>query len=276
MKKCLNIILALVLFFSAAQPAFAAAERRGIDVSQWQGSIDYRQVKDAGIRIVYIKAGEGADSIDPDFERNYQSAKRNRLHVGLYHYVTARTISEGRRQAHFFASLINEKECTCRPVMDFEQVAGLTKAQANRIALAYLRELQNLTGYRPVVYSDAYDAQTLWSKSVARYPLWIADYGESTPSSLGNWNRWEGFQYSDKGRIPGISGMVDLDRFRDGMYLNLSERCQKRPRTHHVKKGETLQRIAKIHRTTVLRIVELNRIDYPFSIRNGDTLIIKK
>lgn len=276
MKKCLNVILALLLFLSAAQPAFAAAERRGIDVSQWQGAIHYRQVKDSGIRIVYIKAGEGADSVDPYFERNYRGAKRSRLHVGFYHYVTARTVSQGRRQAHFFASLINEKEMACRPVMDFEQVAGLTKTQANRIALAYLRELQRLTGYKPAVYSDVYDAKTLWNKAVSRYPLWIADYGQERPSSLGNWDTWEGFQYSDKGRIPGISGMVDLDRFQEGIYLSLAERYQHRPRIHHVKKGENLQKIAQHYCTTVLRIVELNRIDYPFSVQPGDTLIIKK
>lgn len=276
MKKCLSVIAALLLFISAAQPAFAAAEHRGIDVSQWQGAIDYRQVKDAGIRIVYIKAGEGAGSVDPYFERNYRAAKRSRLHVGLYHYVTARSVSEGRREAHFFASLINEKELACRPVMDFEQVAGLTKTQANRIALAYLRELHRLTGYRPAVYSDVYDARTLWNSAVSAYPLWIAEYGRQRPSALGHWNTWEGFQYSDKGRVPGISGMVDLDRFREGIYLNLAERYRHRPRVHHVKKGESLREIARRYHTTVLRIVELNRIDYPFSVRAGDRLIIKK
>lgn len=274
--KLISAALALVLFCCAAQPAFAAAERRGIDVSQWQGAVDYRQVKDAGIRIVYIRAGEGADSVDPYFERNYRAAKRSRLHVGLYHYVTARTVAEGRRQAHFFASLINEKEITCRPVMDFEQVSGLTKVRANRIALAYLRELRRLTGYRPAMYSDAYDAQTLWNERLSKYPLWIADYGRDQPFSLGQWRSWEGFQYSSKGRVPGVSGMVDLDRFQDGIYLNLAERCRERPRVYRVKKGDTLQKIAKRCHTTVLRIVELNRIDYPFSVRKGDSLIIKK
>lgn len=276
MKKCLNIVLVLCFFFCTAQPVLAAAEYRGIDVSEWQGRIDYRQVRDSGIRIVYIKACEGSDSVDPYFEKNYRNARRNRLHTGLYHYVTARTVSEGRKQAHFFASLINEKEVSCRPVMDFEQVAGLTKSQANRIALAYLRELQRLTGYRPAFYSDVYDTRTLWGKSLTKYPLWIADYGEALPSSTGNWHTWEGFQYSDKGRIPGISGMVDLDRFREGIYLNPAERYRQRPRVHHVKKGENLQQIAKRYHTTVLRIVELNRIDYPFSIHKGDKLIIKK
>ena len=141
MKRFIWFGLCLILCFSLAQPAFAASEARGIDVSNWQGTIDYAKVKNAGIRIIYIKAGQGAGSIDPYFERNYRQAKRYDLDIGFYHFVTARTVSQARQQAHFFASLINEKEIECRPAMDFEQVSGLTKREANAIARAYMRDL---------------------------------------------------------------------------------------------------------------------------------------
>lgn len=126
MKKILSIFLVFLLCLCSSQPVFAA-EHRGIDVSQWQGAINYAQVKRAGIKIVYIKAGEGAGSVDPYFERNYHQARTHGLDVGFYHYVTARTVAQARKQAHFFAALINEKEMKCRPAMDFEQVLGLTK-----------------------------------------------------------------------------------------------------------------------------------------------------
>lgn len=288
MKKLLSIALVLVFCISGftAAPVFGASEEsanqksaelshRGMDVSKWQGAINFREVRRSGIRVVYIKAGEGSRSVDPYFQRNYRLARQNRMHIGLYHYVTARTVSQARQQAHFFASLINEKDVHCRPVMDFEQVSGLTKIQANRIALAYVRELHRLTGYRPAIYSDDYDAITLWGNALTRYPLWIADYGKSAPSDLGPWERWEGFQYTDKGRVPGVSGLVDLDRFRDGMYLSPAERYRQRPVVHRVKKGEDLQHIARTYKTTELSIVQLNRIEYPFSIHAGQKLIIK-
>lgn len=279
MKKLLNMTLALLLCcmvwttFGAEE---AAALHRGIDVSQWQGNIDYRKVRGSGVRAVYIKAGEGDGWVDPYFEKNYRRARQNRMHIGFYHYVTARTVSQGRRQAHFFATLLNEKDMYCRPAMDFEQVSGLSKEQANRIALAYLRELHRLTGYRPVVYSDDYDAETLWQSALSRYPLWIADYRRGSPSDMGGWRRWEGFQHSDKGQVPGISGMVDLDYFRDGMYLSPSERYKERPVVHYVKKGQGLREIARLYNTTELSLVELNRIDYPFILYTGNKLIVKK
>lgn len=276
MKKILSIALAFILCFAVAQPAFAAAEHRGIDVSQWQGDIDYARVRDAGIQIVYMKAGEGSGFVDPYFERNYREARRHHLDIGFYHFVTARTVDEGRRQAHFFATLINEKDMECRPAMDFEQVSGLTKREANAIARAYMEELERLTGYRPVVYSNAYDAQVLWERSLARYPLWIADYGRDEPYTTGHWSDWEGFQYSDKGRISGVRGLVDLDRFKDGMYLRQEEKEKERPVVYHVKSGDTLYSIARRFDTTVERLVELNRIENPNLIYPGQKLIIKR
>ncbi len=226
MKKILSMILVLACCLSLAQPAFAAAEHRGIDVSQWQGSINYRQVKAAGIRIVYIKAGEGSSSVDSYFERNYRGARRAGLDVGFYHYVTARTVKEGRRQARFFASLIHTKKMECRPAMDFEQVSGLSRDEANAIARAYLQELRRLTKCRPIVYSNVYDARVLWDQSLVRYPLWIAEYGVRKPQTTGKWRRWQGFQYDDKGAVQGIHGHVDLNRFKDGIYLKDREKCR--------------------------------------------------
>ena len=68
----------------------------GIDVSHWEGRIDFSEVRRAGIRIVYIKASEGDREVDPDFERNYREAQTAGLKIGFYHYLTARTVEEGR------------------------------------------------------------------------------------------------------------------------------------------------------------------------------------
>lgn len=272
MKRILTVVLVLILCFSVAQPVFAASEQRGIDVSQWQGRIDYAKVRDTGIRVVYMKAGEGSRFVDPYFERNYREARRHHLDIGFYHFVTARTVDEGRRQAHFFATLINERKIECRPAMDFEEFGDLSRREVNAIARAYMSELEKLTGLRPMLYSDASNVQSLWARHFARYPLWIADYGRDEPYTTGHWRTWEGFQYSDRGRISGIDGLVDLNRFKDGVYLKHHERVRERPVVYRVKRGDTLAQIARRYDTTVERIAELN----PDLIRPGEKLIIRR
>ena len=76
---------------------------QGIDVSNWQGYINYEEVKRDGIEIVYIKASEGTNYKDPYFDVNYQNAKNNGLKVGFYHFLTAINTEEAEEQAKFFA-----------------------------------------------------------------------------------------------------------------------------------------------------------------------------
>ena len=82
----------------------------GIDVSRWQGNINFEQVANSGIQIVYIKATEGTTYVSPTFEKSYLNAKENGLKIGFYHYVTARTEEEAKAEAQFFASKIQGKE----------------------------------------------------------------------------------------------------------------------------------------------------------------------
>ena len=92
----------------------------GIDISRYQGTVDFARLAADGIDIVYMRAGEGSDYTDPEYERNYQQAREAGLKSGAYLYVTATTVEEGKAQAKFFAGLLQGKEFACRPVMDFE------------------------------------------------------------------------------------------------------------------------------------------------------------
>lgn len=206
--------------------AAESEERRGIDISVWQGTIDFDRVKSDGIEAVYIRAGEGSNYKDTYFERNYERARAENLLYGFYHYVTARTVREAEEQADFFISLIRTKPYDMRAVMDFENLSGLTADDAVAIARAYLERLEDGTGHKPAVYSDAYDARTVWRSRLTEYPLWVADYGVSEPSSIGGWENWAEFQYSDRGTVSGIRGHVDLDRFREEIFLTDEERAE--------------------------------------------------
>ena len=172
----------------AAEPVYA-----GIDISRYQGTVDFDRVAADGIDIVYMRAGEGNDYIDPEYERNYQQAREAGLKSGAYLYVTATTVDEGREQAKFFASLLQGKEFACRPVMDFENLRGLNRQTANDIALAFLQTLEEETGVTPAIYTGAYKVEAVWDADLAAYPLWIAEYGAEEPKTTGAWKEWSGF-----------------------------------------------------------------------------------
>ncbi len=187
----------------------------GIDVSHWEGEINFRRVKEAGIRLVYIKATQGMTEVDPDFERNYREADRERLRIGFYHYVTARDVEEAKAEAVFFSERIRGKNQYARPAMDFEEFGELSRREIREISLEFLRELEQRIGVRPVIYSDASNAATVFDDDRLReYPLWIAQYGVERPDMENPWRRWSGWQYTDAGRVDGIAGDVDRDYFR--------------------------------------------------------------
>ena len=168
--KIIVLLFSFVTFFiistSVSSLAFGPSSSsiyQGIDVSSWQGNINFAQVKNAGIDIVYIKSSEGVSYIDPYFERNYQNAKANGLKVGFYHYVTARTVEEARNQANFFAKVISGKEPDCKLAMDFESFGNLSVNQINEISKVFLETLQNATNKEVLIYSKSYTARTILS-----------------------------------------------------------------------------------------------------------------
>lgn len=163
----------------------------GIDVSNWQGHINYSEVKASGIDIVYIKSSQGSNITDAYFRTNYNNAKANGLNIGFYHYVVARSEAEAIREAEYFASVISGTSPTCKLAMDFENFGNLSKDEINRISRAFLSRAQELTGKEMIIYSDAYNARNTFDKELANsYPLWIAEYGVSSPTEDINWESW--------------------------------------------------------------------------------------
>lgn len=285
---CLTIILTLPMYILIA-PVYAFSPSssniyQGIDVSGWQGNIDYQQVASSGIEIVYMKASEGSNFVDPYFEQNYSNAKQNGLKVGFYHYLTATSIEEAIQQARFFVSTISSKTPDCRLAMDFESFGGLNAEQINQIGLTFVKTVENLTKKGMVIYSDTSNASNIFSGELTNYPLWVAQYEVEEPTPNGNWENWVGWQYTDQGEISGIDGYVDRDQFTDGILLNetseipLPEDINKpnagKTMTIIIQRGDTLTELAIKYNTTVARLVELNNIANPNLIYAGATLIV--
>lgn len=281
---CIAALVFAALVPARAIPPSGGRQYRGIDISEFQGEIDFEEVRRSGIEAVYIRVGAG-EYTDEYFAENYERAKAAGLKIGFYHYVTARSVEEGRRQARFFASLAAGREPDMRLAMDFEYFGSLSVSQINAISEAYLDELTALTKREAVIYSDLSNARNIFSRALAeKYPLWAAQYGADEPSANGKWREWVGFQYTDEGRVGGIYGNVDRNIFTEGIFLSDSGRIDGEKRTTvrartrtltvYVRAGDTLWAIAREYGTTVEAIARENRIVDPNKIFAGERLRI--
>ena len=281
---CIAALVFAALVPARAIPPSGGRQYRGIDISEFQGEIDFEEVRRSGIEAVYIRVGAG-EYTDEYFAENYERAKAAGLKIGFYHYVTARSVDEGRRQARFFASLAAGREPDMRLAMDFEYFGSLSVSQINAISEAYLDELTALTRREAVIYSDLSNARNIFSRALAeKYPLWAAQYGADEPSANGKWREWVGFQYTDEGRVGGIYGNVDRNIFTEGIFLSDSGRIDGEKRTTvrartrtltvYVRAGDTLWAIAREYGTTVEAIARENRIADPNRIFAGERLRI--
>lgn len=281
---CIAVLVFAALVPARAIPPSGGRQYRGIDISEFQGEIDFEEVRRSGIEAVYIRVGAG-EYTDEYFAENYERAKAAGLKIGFYHYVTARSVEEGRRQARFFASLAAGREPDMRLAMDFEYFGSLSVSQINAISEAYLDELTALTKREAVIYSDLSNARNIFSRALAeKYPLWAAQYGADEPSANGKWREWVGFQYTDEGRVGGIYGNVDRNIFTEGIFLSDSGRIDGEKRTTvrartrtltvYVRAGDTLWAIAREYGTTVEAIARENRIVDPNRIFAGERLRI--
>ena len=292
--KIILMISAFVLSFCIVNNSYAivpagSLDYEGIDVSNWQGFIDYTEVRNAGIDIVYIKASQGSNIKDHYFETNYQNAKAAGLKVGFYHFLTATTEEEAVEEANFFASVITGKTPDCKLVLDYEIFGGADVTTINQIAETFMSTVQEITGKEIILYSDLSNAQDVFGTDLAeKYELWIAYYGNYNNLShyQTNWTEYIGVQFSDTGNIDGISGDVDRDLFTVDILLdeeNITEIQSTGTMTtdfnteliyYTVQSGNTLGEIAAMYGTTAQQIADLNGITNINLIYPGERLRI--
>jgi lysozyme len=207
--------------------AAAVARPKGIDVSNWQSAIDWKQVKDAGYQFVFMKATEGNDFIDHTFDEFRQGARDAGLKVGYYHfYQPSVPVDE---QVNLFCSVVGKAEPDAlRLVIDAEDNSIWEKypvQERARMVDEFLTGVQNKLGITPQVciYCSKEFANDMLGNApeLKKYSLWIANWGPHDPPVPEPWDNWDFWQYTDIGNVPGIKDKVDLDVF-NGTDINQS------------------------------------------------------
>lgn len=182
---------------------------KGIDVSKWQGEINWSQVASDGVKYAFIKATEGTSLVDRKLKENAQGANRAGIKVGYYHF--AHPDLSAQAQAEHFVQTVKGLPCDMPLVLDIETDKGLTPAQITAFCLAFLTHVKGHTGKTPMIYTGAYFAKRNLGKTLAGFPLWVAHYNTNQPILNPTWSRWAVFQYSDCGKVAGIKGSVDMN-----------------------------------------------------------------
>lgn len=204
----------------------AAPAVTGIDVSHYQGEVDWTAVRAAGLHFAFVKATEGTEDIDPMFHRNWQGAKQAGLLRGAYHFF--HPDQDADRQAQHFLSLVTMDESALPPALDIEVTGGVAPAELRSGIARWIEAVKSAVGCAPILYTDP----SFWRDNVAgdfrTHPLWLACYGDRADIPP-YWQAWTFWQHSQSGRVAGVAGAVDLDRFASS-FAALAALCPARGR----------------------------------------------
>ena len=186
----------------------------GIDVSHFQGQVDWQAVKRDGLSFTYIKASEGTSLADADFPENWKGATDNALLRGAYHVFSPD--DDGDAQADYFLSRLKAQQIdytgALPPALDIEALPKDSLGAARPHIAQWLHRVEAALGCKPIIYTSPGTWDTEFPGDFTGYGLWLADYARS-PTLPQGWKDWTFWQYSDTGDYTGVGGTVDLDRF---------------------------------------------------------------
>ena len=185
----------------------------GLDISHHQGKINWEKFKeenpkDTPIQFVYMKASEGSDHKDTQFDANWEKAKEHGFTRGAYHYFSP--YSTGLEQATMFIQTVKLEKGDLAPVIDVEEKPDNKTLFLQELKI-FIAKIEEHYGIKPIIYSGKkYKARYLNDKYFERFPTWIAHYYVDTLEVNQTWTIW---QCSDRGRLPGINRNVDINIF---------------------------------------------------------------
>ncbi len=186
----------------------------GIDVSYYQGKIDWHQVKtmredSVKVDFAIIKATEGVLRVDPYFQRNWREAAKAGIVCSAYHFF--RPQKSGEWQARLFLQTVQFEKGDLPPVVDIEELDGVAPATMRRELKEFVLHVERKTGVKPIIYSGLSFYRDYLKGYFEEYPLWVAHYHQ--PKLNLDESKWSFWQHSDRARISGIQHLVDFNVF---------------------------------------------------------------
>lgn len=224
MRKLFGVIAtsaALLGLMHGAAQAASADDALGIDVSNHNGSVDFDAVKKDKRDFAFVLATDGQSFTSDLFKSQYGGAGKAGLIRGAYHF--GRPDGSASEQADHFLSTVDYTNDgkSLPPVLDLESnpdgstCYGLDHSQMKKWVEDFVGKVKDKTQRNAIIYtSPAFWQQcTGNSKAFTNNPLWVAEWGVDKPSTVGGWNGYSFWQYSDSGKVNGVDGPVDVNRF---------------------------------------------------------------
>jgi lysozyme len=185
---------------------------RWIDISDHQAVVDWSSVARAGIGFAFVKASEGGPFTARTFGSHWGGAREAHLVRGAYHFF--RALDDPRAQADHFLRTVNVGPDDLPPALDLEVRDGVDVGTFNDRVLGWLDTVKAATNRKPLIYASPSFVQSFGSpRALSAYPLCIAHYDHPAPTIPRGWATYTFWQYTSKGNVPGIKGVVDLNTF---------------------------------------------------------------
>lgn len=186
----------------------------GIDVSKWNGEINWKRVKNSGkAQFAMIRASYGYEDTDPMLAKNVAGCEKYDIPYGFYHYMYARNVSEARKEAAYFLNAISDYSPEYPVVLDIEEdfYKSMPRRDVTDIVTTFMEALED-SGYYAMIYSYAkfFDDNLIMDK-IEKYDIWVACWGDDEKLAENYSYHYGMWQYSEVGRISGIDEYVDLN-----------------------------------------------------------------
>lgn len=227
--SCITVFLMLVLVFVIASlfrngvilfnnPSETEFPVRGIDVSHYQGEIDWSVIAEQNISFAFLKATEGSTYVDETFLYNFNSARQNGVPVGAYHFFSYD--SSGKTQAENFIKNVIPFDGMLPPVIDIEFYGNKEEDPPSKEAVdtelaAFISAIEKHYGLKPILYATEITYELYLADDYAEYDIWIRNV--TGKPSLSDGREWTFWQYTNRGRLDGYEGeeeFIDINVYK--------------------------------------------------------------